>query len=252
MVEGILAEKDNFAFFAALKKAKDDLRSLAAEEMHDLIDFFTTKRDIWDRLRRGMDSVAPNRDLLALDGTASAALAELEGIRCHLRPYGQLHRIDPLLATVSTVNDALVAQRRTAAIAAIDAQVERLLAQLKTAGGSDSQCNDALAGLQRLRTQVGGETSIPRITMLAGEHLDQAVTFVLNRLQAIVSAKDAKPGALTSAIPLTPVKEPMQVRAGVVGIKPYLESEDDIEQYLGVLRGMLRDALTKSGRVRVL
>jgi hypothetical protein len=252
VVNGVLDEKDNFAFFAALKKAKDDLRSLAAEEMHDLVDFFTTKRDIWDRLRRGLDGVAPNRDLLALDGTACTALTELDGIRNHLRPYGQLHRIDPLLATVSSVNDVLVGQRRASATAAIDAQVERLLAQLKAAGGSDAQCNDALAGLQRLRTQIGGESSIPRITMLAGEHLDQAVSFALSRLQAIVNSKAAKPDTPPSAAPPAPVKEPMQVRAGVVGIKPYLESEDDIEQYLSVLRGMLRDALTKSGRVRVL
>ena len=252
VVGSVLAEKENFAFFAALKKAKDDLRSLAAEEMHDLIDFFTTKRDIWDRLRRGLDSVAPNRDLLALDGTACAALTELDGIRSHLRPYGQLHRIDPLLVTVATVNDALVAQRRSAAIAAIDAQVERLLMQLKATGGSDAQCNEALAGLQRLTAQISGETSIPRITMLAGEHLDQAVGFALNRLHAILNAKANKSGVPPSAVPPAPVKEPMQVRAGVISIKPYLESEDDIEQYLGVLRGMLRDALTKSGRVRVL
>jgi len=255
IVDAVLDEKDNFVFFAALKKAKDDLRALAAEELHDLIDFFTTKRDIWDRLRRGLDVIAPNRDLLALDGAASTALTELDGIRSHLRPYGQLHRIDSLLATVASVNDALVAQRRTTAAADIDAQVERLLAQLKAAGATDPQCNDALAGLQRLKTHISSETSVPRITMLAGEHLDQAVAFALTGLQAIVnavSAKAAKPGTPPApVVPPAPVKEPMRVRAGLAGLKPYLESEDDIEQYLDVLRGMLRDALEKSGRVRV-
>lgn len=250
VVNSLLIETDNFAFFTAIKKSKDDLRNLAAEELHDLIDFFTTKRTLWDRLLRGLDAIAPNRDLLILDSAAANALTELDAIRANKRPYSKLHRIDGLLTTVTSANETLIIQRRTAANAVIEAQIERLTTELKNVAATESQCSDALAGLQRLKIQISTETSIPRISMLSGEHLDQAISFALTRLQAIVSAKNAKSG--TPTITTSPAKDPERIRAGTVGVKSILESEEDIEQYLSVLRGVLREAIIKSGRVRVL
>jgi hypothetical protein len=52
--------------------------------------------------------------------------------------------------------------------------------------------------------------------------------------------------------PAPPRKEPVQVRAGTLVSKPYMESEEDIEAYLAVLRQKLSDALAEAGRVRVL
>jgi ElaB/YqjD/DUF883 family membrane-anchored ribosome-binding protein len=257
VIDPVLDHTDPYAFFAALKNSADDLRDLAEEEIHDLTDFYEHKLHHWDRLRSGLDALSPNRDYLDLNPAAKDALIALEAIRDHANPFGQIAKIDGHLTTASDANTELLTERRAKAIAEVDQEVDRLLDLLKEAGATDDQCNNTLSGLQKIKQRIDSETSIPHIHALTHDNMAQAVHFALQQVEQIKAQKeqgDKSPtgeGGEDTPPPAPPKKEPIQIRAGTVASKPYIESTQDIEDYLAALRNKLQDALDDAGRVRI-
>lgn len=87
-----------------------------ADTVHDLVNFYKTQITAWRKLLLGLGQFSDNSEALKKVPQAAAALAELTQIRDNPKPYGQVNRIEPLVATVTTVNEQLAQEKREKAL----------------------------------------------------------------------------------------------------------------------------------------
>ncbi|MDY7545494.1 BREX system P-loop protein BrxC [Glaciimonas sp. CA11.2] len=261
-----LAIRDPFEFLGALSEGKKDWLDLA-EDTHDVLSFYKTQTIVWERMLVGFASFADNREALVKDATAAAGLTELETIRANANPYGQISRIDALVSAVEAVNDALASEKRSKALLSIDNKIEEVQAALSVAQADSDLSNRVLKPLQDLKAQLAGLVSIPRILFLqgrGGELLDEA----MDRIAAAAAAKakaQVKPitppsssGASASATTTSistlpaPVAKPIRViKLAELSSKSYLETDDEVEDYVAKLKTELLAVIASGHRARI-
>lgn len=258
-----LAIRDPFEFLNAMLSARDDWLGLA-EDTHDVLSFYKTQAPVWARMLDGLVSFADNREALVKDTASAQPLADLEAIRANARPYSQVNRIEGLLSAVEKVNEALASERREKALLSIDAKIREATQALDDAQAEPAVRNAALRPLQELKAQLAGLVSIPRIMFLqqrAGELLDEAMDKIAAAVAAAAKARAAvKPapaptpgGAPTPPPPpAPPAAKPIRVvRTADLNAKTYLETEQDVDDYVAKLRAELMAAIAAGHRARI-
>ena len=251
-----LAVRDSFAFIEALLGAKDDWLD-AAEDINDLVNFYNTQIAAWRKLLDGLRAFTDNREALDKVPQAAAALAELTKIRDTAKPYGMVNRIEPLLATVTTVNEQLAQEKQDRARLSIDEKIAEVQAKLLAAGASADTSNKALRLLQDLKTRITTQTSIAQILYLqgqGGDAMDEAITLI----EAATAPKPThvdepgntkKPSQTGSANVLQPSPKTTKViRAAELSSKTYLETEADVDAYISKLKDELLAAV-RAGQI---
>lgn len=257
-----LATRDSFAFIEALLVAKEEWLD-AADDIHDLVNFYKTQITAWRKLLDGLRGFTDNREALNRVPQAAAALTELAQLRDNPKPYAQVNRIEPLIATVSAVNEQLAQEKRERALLSIDEKIAEVQAKLNAVAATADTSNKALLQLQELKTRLVSQTSIAQILYLqgqGGDAMDEAITLIEAATVAAVAkpAHVAEPGNTvkplhTGALNVTqPAAKTTQViRAAELSGKTYLETEADVEAYVGKLNAALLAAVRSGQMVRV-
>ena len=201
-------------------------------------------------------SFGDNREALAKDAASNAALVELEGIRSNKSPYAKVNRIEGLLSTVESVNEGLAGERREKALISIDGKITEATQALDAASADANLRNAALKPLQDIKTQLAGLVSIPRILFLqgrGGELLDEAMDKIAAAAKATQTSKPASTEAGTPpTAPPTAVAKPIKViRTADFGSKTYLETTQDVNDYVEKLKAALLSAIESGQRARV-
>lgn len=259
-VQAQQAIRDAYEFIEALHRGRDDWRD-AGEDMADLGAFYEQQLPTWRRLLEALAVFEDNREALAKDSKAGDALKALEALRDDAAPYSKIARIGPLIATVQAVNDALAGAQRAAALVLIEARIAEVQEALHQIGAAPALCNRALQPLQTLKLKVAGLVSLPQIAYLqgqAGDRLDEAMAVI--RLSVAPppppqspqspSPMPGKPPVVVPPPP-PPPKESKTVQASALLKRSYLESEAEIDEYLGRLRATLVEVVKAGQRVRV-
>ena len=275
--------RDGYEYLQALLRERDAWLD-AGEDYADLHAFYERQVPTWRRMLEALQGFDANREALAKDAKAGAALSELERIRDNAQPYGQVNRIEPLLATLQAVNDELAGARRESALRSIDEKLQEVQQALDEAHAGADLRNRALQRLQTLKTGVAGLSNIPRILYLqteALEAMDAAMGIIREAVAAQAAAALAReqaearkaavakpgqhvasPGDQAQAIHTqdTPRREPPRpagpkpsqtVHAAHLSPKTYLETEAEIDTYLDRLRRKLLDVVQSGQRVRI-
>jgi hypothetical protein len=261
-IEAQLAIRDPFEFLAEMLQARNDWLDLS-DDTHDVLSFYKTQHTVWSRMIQALAGFEDNHSELVKDASVAAALVELDRILSNKTPYGQVNRIETLLATVEKVNETLASERREKALQTIDSKLEEAMQALDQAQADAALRNTVLKPLQDLKAQLAGQSSIPRILFLqqrSGDLLDE----VMDKLAQAAKAK--APAALAPAPnpalagepqpvkPVAPVRtaKPIKViRVADLGGKTYLENEADVENYLSKLKGELMAAIQAGQKARL-
>ncbi|HDH04529.1 MAG TPA: BREX system P-loop protein BrxC [Nitrospirae bacterium] len=232
----LLAVRENFEFFQSFIQAKDELLDLS-DDMHELKDFYENQKPAWEKLRKAMyEDFVPNRQELESDETARKALARIDEILKAPRPYGMLKEVNGLISSIAEVKTSLLEKRRNDALAPVDKKIDQIKDLLDKHNASSDLRNRALKPLQDIKKQIQQEKSIPNIFYLtdkANTEFDNAITLI----ESEVEEKEAK-----AVVKVRP--------SSITGIK-YLESEDDVDKFLGELKKALMDALKDDKRIRI-
>ncbi|GAB6046505.1 BREX system P-loop protein BrxC [Methyloparacoccus murrellii] len=248
-----LAIRDAFGFIDAMLTARHDWLD-TSDDIHDVVSFYKTQLPTWRKLLEALTGFGDNRDLLLKASASAAALAELEAIRENPAPYGQVSRIDGLIKTVDSVNEAAAQDKREQALKSIDAQLAEVGKSLDQVQADADLRNKALHPLQDLKTRVAGLSSIPKILYLqeqGGTLLDDAMLVIQSALAKPVSP----PGPGKPATPPTPpVPQPklsQVIRAAELSPTIYLETEAEVEVFVARLKAELLDAIQSGKRARI-
>lgn len=240
-VAGILSIHDSYELIKAFNTRKNDLID-ASEDLHDLKDFYLNQKQTWETLRSAVDSFLPNRSAIEKkDAGAGAALERMIQILSHERPYKLLKDAATLIASVQTINDVVLQEEKTSAIHDIDNSVDRLAKMLNKHHADSDLKNAVLYPLQAIKKKMDDEKSVPQISYMVAETRDIFETGLEKIEQTFAPAKTASP-------------EPEKIKTikpSNLKTKPYLSTEDDVNQYIETLRNELMDAVNNHFRVKI-
>jgi hypothetical protein len=253
-----VAIRDAFEFIETLLSAKSDWLD-TSEDIHDVVSFYKTQLPTWRKLLEALSGFADNRDVLQRNEVSASALTDLESIRDHPAPYGQIRRIEALIKIVEDVNETAAQAKRERALKSIDAKIAEVLKALDQVQADADLRNLALRPLQGLKVQVAVLSSIPRILYLqgqAGELLDDAMDVIEKAKQKSAHAVkdsgaviDAK--VLTTRDDITPPQRSRVIRAADFSPTTYLETEAEVDRYIAQLKSELLAAIQAGQRVRI-
>lgn len=264
----LLANKDSFAFLEHVKAHGDDLTD-AGDRYQRLETFYTQQRTQWDALRSAFtNEFEPNAFYLARDAQAATALATVRTILNDPKPYGRIKESAPLIATLRSANDVVIAERRADALAKVDPQIETLKQDLAEIGVDADFSNQCLKPIQDIRKRIESETQSGKLTNLVTEADDAAEIAHAAIEKAVEAAKQAAAASAPTPDPVKPTPAPTpppakvakpenfkprrQITARSVTAKQYLETTQDVEDYLSALRKQLEEAIASNARIEIL
>jgi len=253
-----LAIRDAFEFIEAMLSAKSTWLD-TSDDIHDVVSFYKTQLPTWRKLLEALAGFADNREVLQKIPAIAASLGELKSIRDNPAPYGQIPRIEALIRTVEAANEVEAQQRRERALHSIDAKIGEVMKSLDQVQPSADLRNKALRPLQELKTQVAGLTSIPRILYLqgqAGDLLDEAMVVIEKASQKRATVLNDSGNTTTQKVMTTGVstaapKPAKVIRAADLSPTIYLETEAQVESYVGKLKAELLAAIKAGQRARI-
>jgi len=238
-IKNLLRADDSKRFLERFNENKDNLRDLS-DNFQDLDHFYEKQKPTWDKLLKAEQQFRLNQSQLGQDAAAKPALDRIQVIRSATAPYGMVQEVDPLIRTVQQVNDKLVSEQRTKSLQQITSQIEGVQQELNIAGDDPALTADCIKPLESLKTQVTNQTSLA--------HILQSEAGAVNLKDAAVAkigeflAKQAKPPKF---------KTPKIVYPKTLTAKNYLESQDDIEEFLTALRKELENAINNDERIEI-
>jgi len=240
-IDKLLFIADSYEFFQAFNAKKESLSDLS-DDVHEIKDFYTNQRATWEKLQYAVNSVfKPNRQELEKDLSAKQALVRMDEILSVNRPYGMIKEVEGLINTTTAVNDALLDKWRTSTVQALDSKIQKIIETLDQCKADPELRNKALKPLQDIKKHVQLETSIPGIfyqSTMAEDELENALE--------LIEAKNRK------GDPKKPDKPVTFIKPAKVSTKNYLETKDDIEEFMEALRKELEAALREHSRIRIL
>ena len=235
--------------FNLLQKDLLDLRDQFAE----LEDFYEHQKPIWEKLRAANQAFQMNKLILEKDETAGIALMRMAQILAAKSPYSLIKEAGSLIATVGAVNETLLQAARKKAVAKMEPLLENLKSDCTKAQVDPDLSSNLLKPLESLLAQVHRQDSLAHITQAVSESerlFDQAIAKfeAWNEKLRADSKKQSDPALAT---PLVQVKKQRVIKAADITPKDYIETRSDMEQFLGLLRKELEQALDNDERVKI-
>jgi len=246
-IKALLMVDESNRFLERFVENKDGLLQLS-DDFHDLEHFFESQKPTWDKMLKAEQQFGLNQRQLEQDEDAKKSLDRLKTIRSAAEPYGMVHEVDPLIRTVQQVNDKLVGEQRTQSLQQIESQIEAVTQELKVAGDDSTLSSSCLKPLESLKNQVAGQTSLAHITQAETDAVnlkDSAITKVGQFLAK--KAEETK----DDPEPQPKFKKPKVIHPKTLTTKNYLESQNDIDEFLTALRKELEAAINNDERIEI-
>jgi hypothetical protein len=261
-------------------ESKNDLLDFE-EEYQDLENFYETQFQTWQRLSASLNQrFARNRKALEKDESALAVLTKLQTIYEKARPYREIRDVDPLIETINKVNQKLIDDKREHAQMRIDARIERVKQQLEEAALPQNLSNEALSPLQQTKMRIAEQDSLAEINQEVTDAADleddayDLINTAIKKQESDARAALEKVADLpadtgngphadasTNKTDKQKITEPPKVKPVTtiapskvfdkLGLPGFIETEDQIEQYLAVLRDQLSTAISQNHKVRI-
>jgi len=246
LIKSLVVLDESSQFIDRFNVRKEDLLDLS-ENVHDLKPFYEHQKPTWDKLRKAHISFSLNRIELDRDDSARPALTQMGEILKASAPYGMIHEAERLIKTVGDVNKLLVKAQRLKAIEQIDQQMQAVKQDVADAGGEASFIASCLRPFEVLKAELAQQESLAHIAQAESEALhlrDEAVT----QIEAFLRKKVAESGEEKEA---PKVKRRRVVRPIELVTSSYLETEEEVDSFIGVLRKTLKDALDNDERIEI-
>lgn len=236
---------DTYEFFRQFNEKREDWLE-ASEDYAKLKDFYTNQIELWKRLRYKLNgSYKDNRTQLELNADANSALVQMEQILAASEPYQMIREIENLISTVDAANNQILSQRREQAVESIETRITQLKGELDTINADGDTRHSILAPFQQMKTLIAEEASVPKISYYQGERAEEL-------FQDALEAIDRKrPKGTVSGGEVVEPRPTRTIRPAKFATKTYIESAEDLDEYLTKLRIEMEKLLSENARIRI-
>jgi hypothetical protein len=250
LVKKLLGCDGSYKFLDQFNAQKDALLDLA-DDYGDLEQFYEHQKPTWEKLRKARDRFQLNRLELEKDAQAAPALKRINEILSAPSPYSLIKEADGLIATVTSVNTALISACRQHATQKIDGHIGALSKDIEAAKGDAGLRAACLKPLETLKGRVQVEDSLAHITQAEAEALKE-FDAASDRIEQFVKKASEKPVATGTQPPPKPVlKTKKVVEPAKLVQSPYLETQADVDGFLDKLRMELDQAIARNERIEI-
>lgn len=252
MLAQLLAESDAFKFLQSFLNRKDDLLDLS-DSFHDLSNFFSKQRTLWDELRKAMERFQLNELELQRNPDAVAAMQRMNQILQSASPYKIISEVRGLIDKVSDINSEIVSARRAKALATVETQRSQAMAEIAAAGNTETLVRDAEARYKLLAETCAWHNSVAHLDQAANEaaRIFESTVAAIERAAA-VPPPPATGSTTTYPKPNLPGPKPRHVvQVSSLLKKPFLESTEEVEDFLAKLRTELTNTLARGERIQI-
>lgn len=247
-VKKLLASDNSYKFFQQLNEQKNDLLDLA-DHFTNLEQFYDHQKPTWERLRKAYGRFQRNRLELERDAQAGVALKRMQQILNASSPYSLIKETEGLIATVSTVNSALVAAARQQALAKIDEHLVTVTRDIEAAKGDTGLRAACMTPLEELKGAVQFEESLAHITQIEAEALKE-FDLATSRIEESVRKATEQPKE-KGAQPKPVLKKKRVVEPASLVKGPCLETKEEVDRFLDLLRQQLELAIANDERIEI-
>lgn len=243
------------------------------EDYQDLENFYESQFSTWQKLTAALNvRFDRNRTALEKDDVAATALKKLSEIFNDARPYRHIKDIEPLIEQISTVNEQLLSEKRLFAKERLNIRIQRVNEHLNLAAALPELKNRALLPFQQAIARIEKSLSIADIhqEITDAEDWEHDAEQLINRfieqqpkapIQPPVPTSPAagQPYPITTS-PTTGVQQPPAKKVvsfetsqvfSQVSKTGYIETAQDVEQYLSALRSKLLGLVNDNHKIRI-
>ena len=243
LLNKLLAEHENFELISRFMEMKNDMLNLS-DDMQELENFYSTQRPSWEKLISSLNDFELNRQYLDRDEKVAAALSSIETILKSKSPYAMIKNSESLIDTVTRFNNELVKRKKEKAKELIDKQVTKVTNELDKVDADSDMRNKSLLPLQQLKDQASRHISLAHIFQAQNDAIELADT-ALNNIDEHVSNK------VKENDPPVYVKPRHITYAAKLNKRAYLESPEDIEEFIKELRKEMEEAIASGKRIEI-
>jgi hypothetical protein len=255
LIEQLLFVSESYEFIKGFNSRKNDLLDLS-DNVHDLEHFYYKQKPTWENLRVAYKGFQLNQSALQSDSVASAALKRMDTILNSAAPYNMVKESEALIQKVEAVNNAEIEKSRKHAFERVDGRIEDIKKDLDLINADSKLSNTCLFKLQSIRKSIETETSIAHI-LLAQESSIDAFDKAMLAIEAAAKVKPPEPDDDDEETdgkedkPKPVFKKRCVIEASQLVSKQYLETEQDVDDFLGTLSQKLKQAISNNERVKI-
>lgn len=242
----LLNDKESYIFINRLKELKDDLVEFA-EDFHDIDNFYKSQKPVWEKLQKAYNKFEWNRFELEKDADAGSALRRMKEILETKAPYGIIQEAEVLINKVESVNTSLVSAHRSAALKKIEFLIDELDKELTTAQADEAFRNTTLRPLLDIKNSVQQMESIAHLQQAS----DRAQSVLDQQIAAIAEYLKSKAEPTDDEKPKPQIKQIVTVKSSNLISKPYLETKEDVKEFITKLENKLNQAIDNNKRIRI-
>ncbi len=278
----LLSLKTSYQFIEQILDKEQELFDFAAV-FETLEHFYELQFALWQKLKQTLEiDIVANQGFLNDDDAAVTALAQLQAIAQDPQPYSKIRQIRPLIETLTQANTQRIEQERAQAAQRLGVTQHNIENLLRQAHAPESLGLQALESIHQQQQTLATQDSIAQIRLIASnaDHaLEQAEAVINSWIAKQNQAQNQEPKhntpseskATTQVAPTqatdqgavdTPTQQIHRVMKQVKAIhamevyrsvsqSPYIETEQDIHDYVSALRQELTQAVQSNHKVRI-
>jgi hypothetical protein len=271
LLSGLLGQANSFAMIQRFVDDENELEDFA-EDFEDLDDFYNSQFNTWQSLSKAInEQFKANQPALEKNSAAKKALDELERIYSLSAPYDQLRHINPLIEQIQKINSDLIDEKRNHGLSRVSERIDRVTSALSEASAPAELKNKALYPLQQCKQRIKASDSLPYIFNEQSEadvFEDEAYSILNTYIEELRNKEEeksrvAKPEEVLGDIsgsdqdkaaePPAPVyaKRTVSFSPASIASGSFIETEDQVKQYINDVREELLKAVKAGDRVRI-
>jgi hypothetical protein len=240
LISQILASRDSHSLIICIIEREKDLIKFS-EQYQDLSAFYTNQLSTWDELKESKAKFEINRYDLEQDETVKKALIRMDEIINEPAPYALIKEVSDLIACVNKANNNLLSKNREALNNVGKRYLEEFDREAKKMKVPENELELSKLHLQNLLDRVQEEISIANLKRYKGEMqnlLDTELTRLANLIQIEGGEKPT-------------VKETESINLSSYYKKSYIETKEDIDEFLSSLKNKLDEIIKGGKRIRI-
>ncbi|MCD6586778.1 MAG: BREX system P-loop protein BrxC [Desulfobacteraceae bacterium] len=231
---------DAYERIKAFNESKDYLLD-AEDDLQTVKDFYTNQKNTWENLSNSLKRFMPNKSAIEKNLDAFSALKRMLEIEKAPSPYTMIKEVDGLISRIDSVNKDLLQKQKTSAEKEVDSKIDQLKAELDKHNADANFRNEILFPIQQVKKNIQTDFSIPEISYKVSdtrELFEDAFIEIEDKFQP----PDGK----------TKKKQTRTVKPSTYAKKVYLETEADVDEYVGSVKDVLLDAVKSDIRVKII
>ncbi len=252
LMNSVLSQrKDSVALLKGMVQRQDDLLDLS-EDIEDVEMFFKAQQPVFDAARRFLANISREKNYLSADDDAQSAISTISAILSMPKPYKRIGELPELTQKVKTAYAGLLDMKREEVLENIRQcmqDVHQLAGEARDAGTLLRQADDHFAAK---REEVKTASSLTDLDAMSMQLLSYKDT-ICRRMEALHDTPQPSPSEKEKD-----GTAPAPRRLNIKTVRRYdlcsvkrLNSKEDVDKYVEILREKLYRALENSDGIQI-